>query len=72
MTGAAVPFAGLYVASASDLAKSLPEIGDGLRAQFQSLQQHPSAHAAEALAANLDGARQTVLRLREQLLRGNA
>lgn len=73
MTGLhAVPFAGLYSAQVSTLANSLPDIGDGLAAQLAALQRDPTAHGCERLAANLEGARQTVLRLREALMAGKS
>ena len=68
----AVPFAGLYTAQVATLAKALPDIGDGLAAQLAALQRDPTAHGCERMASNLEGARQTVLRLREALMAGKS
>jgi hypothetical protein len=57
-----------YAPNAEDLARSLPEIGDGLCAQLCELSARPTADGAETLAANLAGAHRAVLRLREALL----
>jgi hypothetical protein len=53
----------------SELAWSLREIGDGLAAQFSELARDPDPAACEALAANLEGARQHLVRLRASLMR---
>ena len=73
MTGLhTVPFAGLYTARVATLANSLPDIGDGLAAQLAALQREPTSHGCELMASNLEGARQTVLRLREALMAGKS
>jgi hypothetical protein len=54
---------------AGELARSLPEIGEGLSAQLTELSFRPTPDGAEILAANLAGAHRAVLRLREALLR---
>jgi len=68
-TRAAAAYAALYAPSASHLARALPDIGEGLQAQFLALHAMPATHACELLAANLDGARLAVLKLREALAR---
>lgn len=68
-------YAALYAPTAEELRRSLPEIGDGLQAQLHNLYARPSAADAERVAANLDGARRAVMRLRERLIaegRGDA
>lgn len=62
-------YAALYGQSVAQMANALPDMGDGLAAQCKALQRDPSIQECERLAANLDGARRAVLRLREQLLR---
>lgn len=57
-----------YTPNAEDLRRSLPEVADGLSAQLHDLYARPSADAAERVAANLDGARRAVLRLRERVI----
>lgn len=48
----------------------LAEIGDAIRDQLRALAADPTAARAEQVAANLNGAWRTVLRVREGLLRG--
>lgn len=50
------------------LRRRLPEIGEGLAAQFQELYERPCADGAERLAANLSGAARAVLRYRAELM----
>ena len=57
-----------YTPSVEDLRTGLPDMGDGLQAQLHELYARPSADAAERVAANLDGARRAVLRLRERII----
>lgn len=52
---------------ATDLAASLPDLGDALASQLQRLSLAPDIDDAAAVAANLEGARRAVLRLREAL-----
>lgn len=47
----------------------LPDIGDGLAAQFADLHRDCTAERCERLVINLRGAQATVLRLREALER---
>lgn len=47
---------------------SLLDIADSLQGQFVALTNDPTPERCEALAANLDGARRALLRIREQLL----
>ena len=65
MSSAGVCLNAAYLPRASDLARSLPEIADALHAQLCELSARPTPDGAEILAANLDGARRAVLRLRE-------
>jgi hypothetical protein len=51
------------------LARQLPDLADGLRAQLLTLCALPSAPGAEQLAINLEGARRHVLRLGDAILR---
>lgn len=60
--------AAAFLPSLDDLRCSLPDIGDGLQGQLHELYSRPSAAAAERVAANLDGARRAVLRLRERII----
>lgn len=53
---------------AADLAAGLPDLGDALAGQLQRLSIAPDPDGAAAVAANLEGARRAVLRLREALL----
>ena len=70
MTGpAAAAYAALPAPSADILRRSMPDIGDGLQCQLHELSVRPSAERCEQLARNLEGARLTVLRLREAMLR---
>lgn len=71
MTGPEVraAYAALYGPSVDDMRRSLPDIGDGLQAQFHTLYEHLSAAGAEQLAANLSGASRACLRLAEAIRR---
>lgn len=60
---------GLHGPTAEQQAEGMPEIGDGLQTQLVALWRDPTAERCEAVAANLQGARSAVLRLREALLR---
>lgn len=60
---------GLYGPSADQLTSGLPEIGEGLQTQLVELWRDPTPERCEAVAANLGGARGSVLRLRDALLR---
>lgn len=66
---AAVAYAALYAPTAEELRRSLPDVGDGLQGQLHELSARPSPDRCEQLARNLEGARLSVLRLREALLR---
>jgi hypothetical protein len=68
----AAAYAALYAPTVDDLRRSLPDIGDGLQAQFQTLFDHLSAADAEQLASNLSGASRTCLRLAEAIRREGA
>jgi len=67
MTGNIVHLHALYNPSSASLAAALPDIGDGLAAQMANLARDPTPWACEVMAANLEGARLTVLKLREAL-----
>jgi hypothetical protein len=71
MTGldAAAAYATLHTPSANTLRRSLPDVGDGLQGQLHELSARPSVERCEQAARNLEGARLTVMRLREALLR---
>ncbi len=47
----------------------LPDVAAGLEAQLVEFSARPTPDGAERLALNLDGCRQTVLRIREAMLR---
>lgn len=49
------------------LRQALPEIGEGIAAQFQELNTRPTPDGAERLVANLLGAAQVLSRYRAQL-----
>ena len=59
--------AALYGSSAADLAKDLPEIGQGLAEQLADLSCNPTPERCERMAIHLGGAQRAVLRLREAL-----
>ena len=59
----------LYGPDAETQRRGMPEIADGLHTQLCELYACPSAHAAETLAANLEGARRAVLRYADTLRR---
>lgn len=59
--------AALGALRAADLAAGLPGLGDALARQLQRLSMAPDADDAAAVAANLEGVRRAVLRLREAL-----
>ena len=61
-------YAALYGPSTESMRLALPEIGEGLGAQFAELHTRPTADAAEQLARNLDGARVAVMRYRARLV----
>ncbi len=65
-------YAALYQPSAEEQARALAEVGDAIQAQMAALSDDPTVERAEAMAANLLGARRAVLRLREALLRRDA
>lgn len=56
--------AAIYRPSPEVLRRDLPEIGEGLLAQFLELHTRPSSDGAEQLAANLQGAARLVLQFR--------
>lgn len=62
-------YSALYGPSAAVLASTMTDMGAALSAQCQSLHHYPTADACEVLAANLEGARRAVLRLKETLVR---
>lgn len=55
--------------AAAHLTGQLPDVAEGLHAQLVEFSVRPTADGAERLALNLDGCRQTVLRIREAMLR---
>src|SRR3546814_9313747 len=55
--------------SAEQQAAALPDLGQGLSGQLESLSADPTPWACETLAANLDGARRAVLWLMVALMR---
>lgn len=59
----------LYQPSASAQAKGMPEIGASLDAQLVALSMDPTPERCEAVAANLEGAKRAVMRLREAVQR---
>lgn len=72
MTGdqAMAIYSTLYRPSREALRRELPEIGEGLVAQFVELHEHPTADGAEQLAANLQGAARLVIQFRAALGQG--
>lgn len=62
----------LYAPSAAAQAKTMPEIGAALDAQLVALSMDPTPERCAEVAANLDGARRAVLRLREATMRNGA
>lgn len=68
MTSTILQLRALYRPSAEAQAAALPDMGDGLAAQLAHLARDPNPAACEVMAANLEGARQAVLRLREALM----
>ena len=66
---AAAAYAAMHAPTADALRRSLPDVGDGLAGQLAELCVRPSAERCEAAARNLEGARLSVMRLREALLR---
>lgn len=58
----------LYGPSTETQSKALPDLGEGLRTQLENLSLDPTPARCEVVAANLDGARRAVLRLREGLV----
>lgn len=65
----AATYAALYGPSAATLANTMPDMGEGLSTQCEALHRDPTVVGCEVLAANLEGARRAVLRLREALVR---
>ena len=63
------PLLRLVEPSAEDQRRGLVDVAEAIASQVVELHIHPSVEAAEYVAANLDGARRTVLRFREALLR---
>lgn len=59
----------LYQPPASAQAKGMPEIGAALDAQLVALSMDPTPERCEAVAANLEGAKRAVMRLREAVQR---
>lgn len=68
MTAPVLILRGPGTPSAEQQAAALPELGQGLSGQLETLSVDPTPWACETLAANLDGARRAVLRLREALM----
>ena len=60
--------AALYGLSAAEQANAMPDLGEGLMAQLVTLSMDPTPSRCEHMAANLEGARRAVLRLRERLI----
>lgn len=60
---------GLYGPSADYLAATLPDMADGLTGQLVKLSRDPTPERCDAVAANLAGARNAVLRLKAALER---
>lgn len=54
--------------TAERLRTQLLDIGDGLQAQLYELSRAPTPERCERAALNLEGARTTLLRLRERLI----
>src|SRR3546814_12069809 len=57
--------------SAEQQAAALPDLGQGLSGQLESLRAAPTPCACDTLAANLAGARRAVLRPGEALMAGS-
>lgn len=74
MTGAEAHaiYAALHGPNVDEMRRGLPDIGDGLQAQFHILYEHLSAAGAEQLAANLSGASRACLRLADAIRREGA
>lgn len=68
MTGPVLTLRGLSGPTIDQQVAALPDIGRGLSAQLETLSGDPTAWGCEQMAANLDGARRAVLRLREALM----
>ena len=68
MSGPVLTLRGLSGPSIDQQAAALPDIGQGLASQLETLSGDPTAWGCEQMAANLDGARRAVLRLREALM----
>lgn len=59
----------LYAPSSSEIAKQLPDVGDGLAAKMAELARAPEPFKCEELAYALNGAAKTVMALRAALIR---
>lgn len=62
----------LYAPSADAQARTMLVIGAALDAQLVALSMDPTSERCAEVAANLDGARRAVLRLREATMRNGA
>lgn len=56
-----------YGPTAAEQANAMSELGEGLMAQLVTLSMDPTPFRCEQMAANLEGAKRAVLRLRERL-----
>lgn len=56
------------MSAVADDANLMADVGDAIRDQLHALACDPSCERAANVAANLDGARRAVLRLREAML----
>lgn len=65
----AATYAAPYGPPATALATTMTDMGEAISTQCQALHRDPTVEACEVLAANLDGARRAVLRLRDALVR---
>lgn len=68
MTAPVLIMRGVMWTTVDQQATALREIGRGLSTQLETLSGDPTASGCEQMAANLDGARRAVLRLREALM----
>lgn len=64
-------FHALYKPSPALPRDDLQDLAEGLHAQLTNLTLDPSPARCETVAANLDGARRAILRLRAQLMEAN-
>lgn len=69
MTGAGELLKALYSPAPVVPMSRLAELADSLQGQLVAITDDPTPERCEAVAANLDGARRAVLRVRQELLK---